>query len=610
MNDSGLLFQGTGFESATDSVTTNEISPTHRPSLGLHTSGDNAFNDKHSPLQLSSMLNSMSMNGENPGQLKQNNYVEFQGPYILRLKNLPNDITLRECYAIFALAENILNIELIKGELNKQDEPSIQVKFESLILASQYASVLSSKSEIFGPDYPLNSFVEVIDEHSNKQIPYRMYVPSINNYQLSSSDLNNFSNLPTTSASAINGSTFEDGLPKKSRFSFSDTFTNDSTLLNQSQQHQKENQTPSSVNILHNQQQQSSQQQPLMSNHNPSFHDLSTNQRDVGKSILLMENDEINDTIWGSNGISFNVNEVANAQQPSTPIFEWGSTSGRKQSNAFSYHQTVNNVSSQSSVSGGNNQLSGIAPDGFLPSSNGPMTPFGMVPQDNSSGQPLLSSIDQGLQSSQQRSPFHVQDSLQQDGQINKSQAGTPQKIPLIRNNRDGQPIMGSQKNGSTPSLPYNNISGSSTISQADLSLLAKVPPPANPADQNPPCNTLYVGNLPSDATEQELRQLFSTQQGFRRLSFRNKNSNGNGHGPICFVEFDDVSFATRALAELYGSQLPSANVSNKGGIRLSFSKNPLGVRGPNSRRNNSTTNINGTTNSSNYSYVPGYNKS
>ena len=53
----------------------------------------------------------------------------------------------------------------------------------------------------------------------------------------------------------------------------------------------------------------------------------------------------------------------------------------------------------------------------------------------------------------------------------------------------------------------------------------------------------------------------------------------------MCFVEFDDVSFATRALAELYGRQLPRSTVSSKGGIRLSFSKNPLGVRGPNSRR-------------------------
>ena len=140
-----------------------------------------------------------------------------------------------------------------------------------------------------------------------------------------------------------------------------------------------------------------------------------------------------------------------------------------------------------------------------------------------------------------------------------------------------------------------------------DLSLLARVPPPANPADQNPPCNTLYVGNLPPDATEAELRALFSPQKGFRRLSFRTKillllnpNQNSHNHGPMCFVEFEDVAHATRALAELYGSALPRpGGSSGKGGIRLSFSKNPLGVRGPgNPRRTLNSQGLNGSLNS------------
>jgi len=44
----------------------------------------------------------------------------------------------------------------------------------------------------------------------------------------------------------------------------------------------------------------------------------------------------------------------------------------------------------------------------------------------------------------------------------------------------------------------------------------------------------------------------------------------------MCFVEFEDVLCATRALNELYGTLLSN---SVKGGIRLSYSKNPLGVR-------------------------------
>lgn len=95
--------------------------------------------------------------------------------------------------------------------------------------------------------------------------------------------------------------------------------------------------------------------------------------------------------------------------------------------------------------------------------------------------------------------------------------------------------------------------------------------PPVNPADQNPPCNTLYVGNLPIDTSEDELKAMFSKQRGYKRLCFRTKQN-----GPMCFVEFEDISFATKALSDLYGAQLHN---SVRGGIRLSFSKNPLGVR-------------------------------
>ncbi|KAI8808290.1 hypothetical protein BJ742DRAFT_772286 [Cladochytrium replicatum] len=90
-------------------------------------------------------------------------------------------------------------------------------------------------------------------------------------------------------------------------------------------------------------------------------------------------------------------------------------------------------------------------------------------------------------------------------------------------------------------------------------------------ADQNPPCNTLYVGNLPPNTSEQELWNLFSRCVGFKRLLFRTRPN-----GPMCFVEFDDVQCATVALHELSGQPLSN---STKGGIRLSFSKNPLGVR-------------------------------
>ncbi|KAG6813434.1 hypothetical protein H0H92_011131 [Tricholoma furcatifolium] len=104
-----------------------------------------------------------------------------------------------------------------------------------------------------------------------------------------------------------------------------------------------------------------------------------------------------------------------------------------------------------------------------------------------------------------------------------------------------------------------------------------------NGVDQNPPINTLYVGNLPTsspngfpqDFLEESLRELFTGRAGFRRLCFRYKSN-----GPMCFVEFEDVPYATKALNELYGDTL---NGLVKGGIRLSYSKNPLGVRTPTS---------------------------
>ncbi|KAJ1722115.1 hypothetical protein LPJ53_003447 [Coemansia erecta] len=96
-----------------------------------------------------------------------------------------------------------------------------------------------------------------------------------------------------------------------------------------------------------------------------------------------------------------------------------------------------------------------------------------------------------------------------------------------------------------------------------------------NSNDQNPPCNTLYVGNLPVGAKEDELRQIFQSALGFRRMSYKAKPNSG----PMCFVEFESIDFATLAMGDLDGRMLSN---SVGGGIRLSYSKNPLGVRSQN----------------------------
>ncbi|KAM0797572.1 hypothetical protein BDR22DRAFT_892203 [Usnea florida] len=96
--------------------------------------------------------------------------------------------------------------------------------------------------------------------------------------------------------------------------------------------------------------------------------------------------------------------------------------------------------------------------------------------------------------------------------------------------------------------------------------------PPNDTPDQNPPpSNTLYVGNLPADTSRDELKDLssiFRKQRGYKKFYLKRKQN-----GPMCFVEFEGVAFATKALNELHGHSLHN---SAKGGIRLSFAKIPL----------------------------------
>ncbi|KAI7890288.1 uncharacterized protein EV154DRAFT_538426 [Mucor mucedo] len=118
---------------------------------------------------------------------------------------------------------------------------------------------------------------------------------------------------------------------------------------------------------------------------------------------------------------------------------------------------------------------------------------------------------------------------------------------------------------GRKSSMKTHHIERSTSISSACFRAMN------NSADQNPPCNTLYVGNLPPATSEDELRSLFSQCEGYKRMCFRAKPQ-----GPMCFVEFEDVVYATQAMSE-HQAHLLSNSV--KGGIRLSFSKNPLFIK-------------------------------
>ncbi|EDO15007.1 hypothetical protein Kpol_400p1 [Vanderwaltozyma polyspora DSM 70294] len=550
--------------------------------LHMNDSSNIISDDKNSPLPLSSMLHSLSMGSEGHSVLPNDLANSSPGPYLLKLKNLPNEITSREAHAIFALVNGFINVELHdEPENNGNNVKIIIAKFGSLSLISQCAAILDSKSDIFGPELPIKLSVEIIDESNNQHIPVPSMV-SDQSFQLPTGSI------PSLVATPPISRKISASIPQKSRFSFHDAFGTESN--------------PHQQNIA---------------SQNQSSHDLSMGSglpsvapNDVGKSFLLMGNDEINNSIWGSNGIPSLMNGFSSIPQSSATNLDWAAHSERKQSAPLYMPHAVNSGMVPSQSMDSIPQMQSV--NRSVPtSSSAVITPnqiasYGLIPQVQGSNRSLSnnmqSSNDIPIAPVQSRSSFSQVQSAPQpqfppEVSNNIIPPTTPQKnVPLRSTPTKGLNSMAKVPSSSSSS---SNVVGSSGISQADLSLLARVPPPANPADQNPPCNTLYVGNLPPDATEQELRQLFSSQQGFRRLSFRNKNSNGNGHGPMCFVEFEDASFATVALAELYGSQLPRSTVSNKGGIRLSFSKNPLGVRGPNSRRGGSNSNAGGSGNGS-----------
>ncbi|XP_064947667.1 uncharacterized protein LOC135598070 [Musa acuminata AAA Group] len=87
----------------------------------------------------------------------------------------------------------------------------------------------------------------------------------------------------------------------------------------------------------------------------------------------------------------------------------------------------------------------------------------------------------------------------------------------------------------------------------------------------NPPCNTLFIGNLGENVNEEEVRGLFSVQPGFKQMKILRQERN-----TVCFIEFEDLNSATTVHQNLQGAVLTS---SGRGGMRIQFSKNPFGRR-------------------------------
>ncbi|KAI5960750.1 WHI3 [Candida pseudojiufengensis] len=608
---------------------------------------------------------------------------------ILKITNFPRDLTRREATLIFALViDEILSIDvneyqiialfknintcittgkLLDGQqIFGHEYAPIKVEFDN---NNNNLSAITSPTNFAQTQAAFNS-LSISPTVNNISPPNRLNPPPLSQHQLPAQQ-----SAPGPNTSNSNPIAPFDVLQKRqsvhnprSRFIFSDPFQSDQHQI--SQQSQQPSNQPNSAPSLPQQHHQQNPKSYSNQSHSQSNNNNNDSQQITksgsnpidysemtGKSILLMESQNdardyenlVRDP-WMPNPILQNPtsnNAVVDSNNQSPSLLsnpDWNSN--QLISHTLNSNGSLNN-------GGGSNFVLQQPPDRRRTSSAffNPQQP---QQPPNSQNNP------QQQQQQQQQIPFNntiptpnsnLRSSLSQPS--SSQIAGQyPQQIPNKRTSSPSQLNVNVNINAS-PTTKFNqqqplSASGSSSTTTStsqqqqhqqkdipDLSLLARVPPPANPADQNPPCNTLYVGNLPPDATEQELRTLFVPQKGFRRLSFRTKNqpisqlngsSNGgslasntssssttnptnnvslnHNHGPMCFVEFEDVAHATRALAELYGRALPrnnngtngtsnngstnngnnttSTNLhSGKGGIRLSFSKNPLGVRGP-----------------------------
>lgn len=310
-----------------------------------------------------------------------------------------------------------------------------------------------------------------------------------------------------------------------------------------------------------------------------------------GKSNISNDADMIVEILGGS-PVSASRRYPGDASIPATSSdvsTSTSSASSRKQSRFNGGFQSLEKVSPPMGGMYGTSDLSNGEPNGHYSSLFSPQSPIGnhLTERTRISGKSLIKNdaADDDETGELLKDPV----AYAENGALAAQRRATAPQIPISRmaslslntNTMNGpssmppygHPSMASLSahsstisptvmNGSSPSMNYQM--GNQHFQRHNF-------PPVNPADQNPPCNTLYVGNLPIDTSEEELKAMFSKQRGYKRLCFRTKQN-----GPMCFVEFEDVSFATKALHELYGHPLHN---SVKGGIRLSFSKNPLGVR-------------------------------
>lgn len=131
------------------------------------------------------------------------------------------------------------------------------------------------------------------------------------------------------------------------------------------------------------------------------------------------------------------------------------------------------------------------------------------------------------------------------------SDPGNPLRIDYAKNDLDC-------RGGSAAVVPQPPVA---THEQVDASL------------SNAPCDTMFIGALSPNVSEQELLSHVSMLSGFVRLKYIS-----TGPKPLAFVQFDSVDNCATAIAALRGTAMPSA--PNQA-LDCQFSKNSLDQKRP-----------------------------
>ncbi|XP_022723584.1 LOW QUALITY PROTEIN: RNA-binding protein with multiple splicing 2-like [Durio zibethinus] len=136
-------------------------------------------------------------------------------------------------------------------------------------------------------------------------------------------------------------------------------------------------------------------------------------------------------------------------------------------------------------------------------------------------------------------------------------------------------PVWGPHGYMATTPPPYDPYGGY-PLPPPPMPTAAPVPAPSSyvpvqNTKDNPPCNTLFIGNLGENINEEELRGLFSVQPGFKQMKILRQERH-----TVCFIEFEDVNTATNVHHSFQGAVIPS---SGSVGMRIQYSKNPFGKR-------------------------------